>query len=275
MCVFCVCICSDSLPVVGVDVWPQPGEGAPLQDKFAAVIYAQMSVCRVYRPVSVSLSIAENHAWICQCLLSWWKTLTSRWKHASLARDTPGSTVPTTQSSSAEIQPHLFPQNSIKASTTVQRFHVPIGRNPMSASSPPSLPRAFLHSLSPHRPSSPSSSQSPPGPLYMRLSNGSHSVSSPTNSRGSFHGVSFLLQIGLTRETVNLEASDLSLSAVKDLVCSIVDQKVRMLSPSKPLCLSASRECYFWSVLFFFLTTVCVFQIAFVIATRGLFWVCV
>uniref|UniRef100_A0A8D3BRH0 protein kinase C n=1 Tax=Scophthalmus maximus TaxID=52904 RepID=A0A8D3BRH0_SCOMX len=38
-------------------------------------------------------------------------------------------------------------------------------------------------------------------------------------------GVSFLLQIGLTRETVNLEASDLSLSAVKDLVCSIVDQK--------------------------------------------------
>uniref|UniRef100_A0A665VMQ6 Serine/threonine-protein kinase n=1 Tax=Echeneis naucrates TaxID=173247 RepID=A0A665VMQ6_ECHNA len=62
--------------------------------------------------------------------------------------------------------------------------------NPMSASSPPSLPRAFLHSLYP-----------------------------------SFHGVSFLLQIGLTRETVNLEASDLSLSSVKDLVCSIVDQK--------------------------------------------------
>uniref|UniRef100_A0AAQ4RAD0 protein kinase C n=1 Tax=Gasterosteus aculeatus aculeatus TaxID=481459 RepID=A0AAQ4RAD0_GASAC len=47
-------------------------------------------------------------------------------------------------------------------------------------------------------------------------------VPSPTNS---FHGVSFLLQIGLTRETVNLETGDLSLSAVKDLVCSIVDQK--------------------------------------------------
>uniref|UniRef100_A0A8C2XRN7 protein kinase C n=1 Tax=Cyclopterus lumpus TaxID=8103 RepID=A0A8C2XRN7_CYCLU len=78
----------------------------------------------------------------------------------------------------------------------------------MSASSPPSLPRAFLHSLYPHHPSSPSSA-----PLYTRLSNGSHSVSSTTNS---FHGVSFLLQIGLTRETVNLEASDLSLSAVKD-----------------------------------------------------------
>uniref|UniRef100_A0A8C4DDU4 protein kinase C n=1 Tax=Dicentrarchus labrax TaxID=13489 RepID=A0A8C4DDU4_DICLA len=87
----------------------------------------------------------------------------------------------------------------------------------MSASSPPSLPRAFLHSLHP--------SSSPPGPIYTRLSNGSHSVPSPTNSRSSFHGVSFLLQIGLTRETVNLEANDLSLSSVKDLVCSIVDQK--------------------------------------------------
>lgn len=101
----------------------------------------------------------------------------------------------------------------------------------MSASSPPSLPRAFLHSLYPHHPSSSSTSSSTttpssPGPLYTRLSNGSHSVPSPTNSRSSFHGVSFLLQIGLTRETVNLEASDLSLSAVKDLVCSIVDQKV-------------------------------------------------
>uniref|UniRef100_A0AAQ4RKN7 protein kinase C n=1 Tax=Gasterosteus aculeatus aculeatus TaxID=481459 RepID=A0AAQ4RKN7_GASAC len=86
----------------------------------------------------------------------------------------------------------------------------------MSAYSPPSLPRAILHSLHPHQP--PSSS----GPLYARLSNGGHSVPSPTNS---FHGVSFLLQIGLTRETVNLETGDLSLSAVKDLVCSIVDQK--------------------------------------------------
>lgn len=103
----------------------------------------------------------------------------------------------------------------------------------MSASSPPSLPRAFLHSLHPHHPSlpsTPSPSPSPPGPLYTRLSNGSHSIPSPTNSRGSFNGVSFLLQIGLTRETVNLEASDLSLSAVKDLVCSIVDQKVRTMT---------------------------------------------
>uniref|UniRef100_A0A4W4FAQ3 protein kinase C n=1 Tax=Electrophorus electricus TaxID=8005 RepID=A0A4W4FAQ3_ELEEL len=44
-------------------------------------------------------------------------------------------------------------------------------------------------------------------------------------TKGSFHGVSFLLQIGLTREAVNLDANDVSLSAVKDLVCSIVDQK--------------------------------------------------
>uniref|UniRef100_A0A673JM28 Serine/threonine-protein kinase n=1 Tax=Sinocyclocheilus rhinocerous TaxID=307959 RepID=A0A673JM28_9TELE len=41
----------------------------------------------------------------------------------------------------------------------------------------------------------------------------------------SLHGVSFLLQIGLTREMVTLEPHDLSLSSVKDLVCSIVDQK--------------------------------------------------
>uniref|UniRef100_A0A8C9WU44 Serine/threonine-protein kinase n=1 Tax=Scleropages formosus TaxID=113540 RepID=A0A8C9WU44_SCLFO len=77
----------------------------------------------------------------------------------------------------------------------------------------------------PAAPPTPSPSPSPPVPLYSRLSNGSLSAPSPTNSRGSFHGISFLLQIGLTRETVSLEAHDLSLSAVKDLVCSIVDQK--------------------------------------------------
>uniref|UniRef100_A0AAQ6AAW9 Serine/threonine-protein kinase n=1 Tax=Amphiprion ocellaris TaxID=80972 RepID=A0AAQ6AAW9_AMPOC len=42
---------------------------------------------------------------------------------------------------------------------------------------------------------------------------------------GSIHGVSFLLQIGLTRETVTLDPGELSLSAVRELVCSIVDQK--------------------------------------------------
>lgn len=109
-----------------------------------------------------------------------------------------------------------------------------IGRNPMSAcssSTPPSVPKAYLHSQLPVLPPTPSPSPSPPAPLYSRLSNGSHrshthSAPSPTNSRSSFHGVSFLLQIGLTREMVNLENHDLSLSAVKDLVCSIVDQKV-------------------------------------------------
>ncbi|XP_030627044.1 serine/threonine-protein kinase D3-like isoform X2 [Chanos chanos] len=94
-----------------------------------------------------------------------------------------------------------------------------------SSSSPPSLPRLSPLPQHPSTPITPSPSPSPPATLYSRLSNGSVSAPSPTNSRGSFHGVSFLLQIGLTRETVNLEASDLSLSAVKDLVCSIVDQK--------------------------------------------------
>uniref|UniRef100_A0A4W3K7M8 Serine/threonine-protein kinase n=1 Tax=Callorhinchus milii TaxID=7868 RepID=A0A4W3K7M8_CALMI len=70
-------------------------------------------------------------------------------------------------------------------------------------------------------------SPSPPCTALLsgRLSNGSLSAPSPTNSRGSFNGVSFLLQIGLTREPVTIEAQDISLSAVKDLVCSIVDQK--------------------------------------------------
>uniref|UniRef100_A0A4W5M9K0 Serine/threonine-protein kinase n=1 Tax=Hucho hucho TaxID=62062 RepID=A0A4W5M9K0_9TELE len=99
-----------------------------------------------------------------------------------------------------------------------------------SSSTPPSFPKAYLHSQLPVLPPTPSPSPSPPTPLYSRLSNGSHrshthSAPSPTNSRSSFHGVSFLLQIGLTREMVNLENQDLSLSAVKDLVCSIVDQK--------------------------------------------------
>ncbi|XP_066526123.1 serine/threonine-protein kinase D3 isoform X2 [Hoplias malabaricus] len=87
------------------------------------------------------------------------------------------------------------------------------------------FPKAYLHSQHPPTPPTPSPSPSPPVALYGRLSNGSHSAPSPTLSRGSLHGVSFLLQIGLTRETVNLEPHDLSLNAVKDLVCSIIDQK--------------------------------------------------
>ncbi|XP_042359372.1 serine/threonine-protein kinase D3-like isoform X1 [Plectropomus leopardus] len=75
-------------------------------------------------------------------------------------------------------------------------------------------------------PPTPSPSPSPPSTLCSRLSNGSQTAPSPTNSRGSsIHGVSFLLQIGLTRETVTLDPGDHSLSAVRELVCSIVDQK--------------------------------------------------
>ncbi|KAJ7403504.1 hypothetical protein BTVI_76507 [Pitangus sulphuratus] len=74
-------------------------------------------------------------------------------------------------------------------------------------------------------PQTPTLSSSPQSGISSRLSNGSFSTQSLTNSRGSVHGISFLLQIGLTRETVTIEAQDLSLSAVKDLVCSIVYQK--------------------------------------------------
>lgn len=91
----------------------------------------------------------------------------------------------------------------------------------------PASPRSF-HAL-PHHPAppTPSPSPSPPATLCSRLSNGSQSAPSPTNSRGSFHGISFLLQIGLTREAVTLDPGDVSLSSVRELVCSIVDQKVK------------------------------------------------
>ncbi|KAF1376984.1 hypothetical protein PFLUV_G00217170 [Perca fluviatilis] len=99
----------------------------------------------------------------------------------------------------------------------------------MSADNSP-LPPASLQSfpaLPPHAvPPTPSPSPSPPATLCGRLSNGSRAGASPTSSRGSIHGgVSFLLQIGLTRETVTLDPGDHSLSAVRELVCSIVDQK--------------------------------------------------
>ncbi|KAI7804908.1 putative serine/threonine-protein kinase D3, partial [Triplophysa rosa] len=92
-----------------------------------------------------------------------------------------------------------------------------------SSTSPLTLPKHFVHSQHQTAPPTPSPSPSPPVPLCVRLSNGNHSVPSPTSS---FNGVSFLLQIGLTREMVTLEPHDLTLSSVKDLVCSIVDQKV-------------------------------------------------
>uniref|UniRef100_UPI0037E8DC7F serine/threonine-protein kinase D3-like isoform X2 n=1 Tax=Semicossyphus pulcher TaxID=241346 RepID=UPI0037E8DC7F len=82
---------------------------------------------------------------------------------------------------------------------------------------PPASPRSFSTLPQQASPPTPSPSPSPPATLSSRLSNGS--------SRGSILGVSFLLQIGLTRETVTLEPGDHSLSAVRELVCSIVDQK--------------------------------------------------
>ncbi|KAJ7416002.1 hypothetical protein WISP_74715 [Willisornis vidua] len=92
-------------------------------------------------------------------------------------------------------------------------------------SSPPSLQKFSPPTCHVAAPQTPTLSSSPQSGLSSRLSNGSFSTQSLTNSRGSVHGISFLLQIGLTRETVTIEAQDLSLSAVKDLVCSIVYQK--------------------------------------------------
>ncbi|XP_041109722.1 serine/threonine-protein kinase D3-like isoform X2 [Polyodon spathula] len=95
-----------------------------------------------------------------------------------------------------------------------------------SSGSPPSLQKSYPHPQHLAAPPTPSPSPSPPTALCSRLSNGSLSARSPTNCRSSsIHGVSFLLQIGLTRETVTVESQEPSLSAVKDLVCSIVDQK--------------------------------------------------
>uniref|UniRef100_A0A2K5D3E4 Serine/threonine-protein kinase n=1 Tax=Aotus nancymaae TaxID=37293 RepID=A0A2K5D3E4_AOTNA len=96
----------------------------------------------------------------------------------------------------------------------------------MSANnSPPSAQKSVLSSAIPAVLPTASPCSSPKTGLSARLSNGSFSAPSLTNSRGSVHTVSFLLQIGLTRESVTIEAQELSLSAVKDLVCSIVYQK--------------------------------------------------
>uniref|UniRef100_A0A8C4PJQ4 protein kinase C n=1 Tax=Equus asinus TaxID=9793 RepID=A0A8C4PJQ4_EQUAS len=96
----------------------------------------------------------------------------------------------------------------------------------MSAnSSPPSAQKSVLPVTLPAVLPTPSPCSSPKTGLSARLSNGSFSAPSLTNSRGSVHTISFLLQIGLTRESVTIEAQELSLSTVKDLVCSIVYQK--------------------------------------------------
>uniref|UniRef100_A0A2I3GF67 protein kinase C n=1 Tax=Nomascus leucogenys TaxID=61853 RepID=A0A2I3GF67_NOMLE len=96
----------------------------------------------------------------------------------------------------------------------------------MSANnSPPSAQKSVLPAAIPAVLPAASPCSSPKTGLSARLSNGSFSAPSLTNSRGSVHTVSFLLQIGLTRESVTIEAQELSLSAVKDLVCTIVYQK--------------------------------------------------
>ncbi|XP_012868972.1 PREDICTED: serine/threonine-protein kinase D3 [Dipodomys ordii] len=96
----------------------------------------------------------------------------------------------------------------------------------MSANnSPPSAQKSALPATVSAVLPTPSPCSSPKTGLSARLSNGSFSAPSLTNSRGSVHTVSFLLQIGLTRENVTIEAQELSLSSVKDLVCSIVYQK--------------------------------------------------
>lgn len=126
----------------------------------------------------------------------------------------------------------------------------------MSANnSPPSAQKSvFPATVSAVLPT-PSPCSSPKTGLSARLSNGSFSAPSLTNSRGSVHTVSFLLQIGLTRESVTIEAQELSLSAVKDLVCSIVYQKVDSISEGTifSLWIHSSKEiclCYLTSFLF-------------------------
>uniref|UniRef100_G3PDR6 Serine/threonine-protein kinase n=1 Tax=Gasterosteus aculeatus aculeatus TaxID=481459 RepID=G3PDR6_GASAC len=91
--------------------------------------------------------------------------------------------------------------------------------SPPPPASPRSSPLLTQHAAPP------TPSPSPPATLCSRLSDSSPTAPSPTGSRGSVHGVSFLVQIGLTRETVTLEAGEHSLAAVRELVCSIVDHK--------------------------------------------------
>ncbi|XP_068846307.1 serine/threonine-protein kinase D3-like [Capricornis sumatraensis] len=96
----------------------------------------------------------------------------------------------------------------------------------MSANnSPPSAQKSVIPARLPGVLPAPSPCSSPKTGLSAQLSNGSFSAPSLTNSRGSVHTVSFLLQIGLTWESITIEAQELSISAVKDLVCSIVYQK--------------------------------------------------
>ncbi|KAL6106058.1 prkd1 [Pungitius sinensis] len=76
-----------------------------------------------------------------------------------------------------------------------------------------------------------------PSPLPM-----SGGVNSSTAGPGGGGGggagdvISFHIQIGLSREPVLLDAAELSLSQVREVACSIVDQKVTEWaeSPTQP-----------------------------------------
>lgn len=58
----------------------------------------------------------------------------------------------------------------------------------------------------------------------------------PSPFAGS-HGISFQIQIGLSREPVMLDSCDFSLAHVREMACSIVDQKVTVVI-FPPVCVS-------------------------------------
>ncbi|XP_055496649.1 serine/threonine-protein kinase D1 isoform X2 [Leucoraja erinacea] len=64
------------------------------------------------------------------------------------------------------------------------------------------------------------------GPMKARAASpGSPPSPSPATRRLSGHGIPFHIQIGLSREPVVLDCSDFSLAHVREMACSIVDQK--------------------------------------------------
>lgn len=78
-----------------------------------------------------------------------------------------------------------------------------------------------------------------PSPLHFSGGNtgtGGGGGGSGGGSSGGVGGgvISFQIQIGLSREPVLLDAADLSLSQVREVACSIVDQKVRPEQTGSP-----------------------------------------
>lgn len=53
--------------------------------------------------------------------------------------------------------------------------------------------------------------------------------------------ISFHIQIGLSREPVLLDAAELSLSQVREVACSIVDQKVTCPPQTSSACKSSAN----------------------------------